>query len=430
MRIQLPEKIYRLFNLFHSHKAELFLVGGALRDLAIQQFGNSNINEINIHDYDFATNLTPQQMKDIFSEHKFIETGAKHGTLTIVFEDDFFEITTYRTEATYSDGRRPDSVEFVTSIQEDLSRRDFSINAMAYSTRIGLLDPYFAIQDIKDGVLRCVGKALDRLNEDYLRALRALRFSAKYGFVMDNELTLAILQKTDLIHNTSHERIRTEIEKMLLDQQNGAVNSIDYVILDTLFCKRHNLTVPNETTFINHIQKFNNANLWALWAVYLYDYDFSSAKEVQHILKVSKKAATIIYKIINVLRYFNFIQCQIKQYGDYTLSELRAELKLMLRTFELFSLDSAIEVIININPKFGYLLYHVLRDINNLNEPYCIQDLAINGNDIKEYFKNNVEGIVIGTLLNYCLGTVLLYPEKNDRDILLKEIDKIYFRAK
>ena len=426
MKIKLPDKIDNLFNLFKSRNAELFLVGGALRDLAIQQYNNSKTNINNIHDYDFATNLTPHEMKNIFPEYKFIETGIKHGTLTMVFQNDFFEITTYRAEETYSDGRRPDDVEFVTSIQEDLSRRDFSINAMAYNPYIGLLDPYYAIQDIKDGILRCVGKASDRLHEDYLRALRALRFSAKYGFILDDELALTILQQASLIHNISHERIRTEIEKMLLDQQNGAISAVDYMTLNVLFCKRHSLTLPKENTLINQIRQLDNINLWTLWAVYLYDYNFDSAKEVQCVLKVSKKAATTIYKIINALRYFNFMQYQIKQYGDYTLSELRTEIKLMLQTFELFSVNSAVEVIININPKFGYLFYHVLRDINSLNEPYCIQDLAINGNDIKEYFKDNIEGITIGTLLHYCLGAILLHPEKNNRKTLLKEIDKIY----
>lgn len=426
MKIKLPDKIDNLFNLFKSRNAELFLVGGALRDLAIQQYHNSKTNVNNIHDYDFATNLTPQEMKNTFPEYKFIETGIKHGTLTMAFQDDFFEITTYRTEKIYSDGRRPDDVEFITSIQEDLSRRDFSINAMAYNPYIGLLDPYYAIQDIKDEILRCVGKASDRLNEDYLRALRALRFSAKYGFILDSELAFAILQQANLIHNISHERIRIEIEKMLLDQQNGAIDAVDYVTLSVLFCERHGLTLPKENTFINQIRQLNNINLWTLWAVYLYDYNFYSAKEVQCVLKVSKKTATTIYKIINALRYFNFIQYQIKQYGDYTLSELRIEIKFMLRAFELFSINSAIEVIININPKFGYLFYHVLRDINNLNEPYRLQDLAINGNDIKEHRKDNIEGIVMGTLLNYCLGAVLLHPEKNNRETLLKEIDKLY----
>lgn len=166
-------------------------------------------------DWDICTSARPEQTKAVFRDFRCIETGLKHGTLTVLSGGRPVEITTYRTESGYADNRHPDGVEFVTSLADDLSRRDFTINAMAYSPTRGLVDAFDGRQDLAAGLIRCVGEADARFNEDGLRLLRALRFASRFGFGIERETAFAIHRNRHLLENVSAERIFKELKGIL-----------------------------------------------------------------------------------------------------------------------------------------------------------------------------------------------------------------------
>jgi tRNA nucleotidyltransferase (CCA-adding enzyme) len=191
-----------------------FVVGGAVR---------SQLQGKQPHDYDVCTAARPEQIRTLFAEQHPIDTGAKHGTVTVLTEHGPVEITTFRTEGQYSDCRRPDSVAFVTRIEDDLARRDFTMNAMAWSPRRGLCDPFGGQRDLQNGILRCVGDPEQRMREDALRILRALRFAASDGFQLEEQTERAVLSACGLLHHISAERITDELLQILCAPHAGRI---------------------------------------------------------------------------------------------------------------------------------------------------------------------------------------------------------------
>ncbi|HBR32312.1 MAG TPA: hypothetical protein DD733_09545, partial [Clostridiales bacterium] len=197
----------------------LYIVGGSLRNRLLG---------LDVHDTDFTTNATPAQVKQIFSSYTAIDTGIRHGTVTLVIDHVPYEITTMRTEGTYSDNRRPDCVFYTDSIEEDLKRRDFTVNALAYSPKSGLVDLFGGLSDLENRVLRTVGEPAERFSEDALRIMRGLRFSSVLGFEIENETKSAMFHYSHLLKNISVERIYNELISML----DG--NNFDKVLRDFL----------------------------------------------------------------------------------------------------------------------------------------------------------------------------------------------------
>jgi tRNA nucleotidyltransferase (CCA-adding enzyme) len=169
-----------------------------------------------IHDWDICTSATPEQVMEVFKDEYIIPTGLQHGTVTIMLNGTGYEVTTYRIDGVYSDNRRPDSVTFTDSLIEDLRRRDFTINAMAYNVRTGLVDPFHGYNDIKDGLIKCVGNPVNRFNEDALRIMRAVRFAATCNFKIHQDTHDAMLSLRHLLAHVSEERKTTEFCKMLV----------------------------------------------------------------------------------------------------------------------------------------------------------------------------------------------------------------------
>lgn len=186
---------------------EVYLVGGSVRDYLL---------EIPADDIDLATNATPEQIKAIFSFTPVIDTGIKHGTVTVLYQQVPVEITTYRSDSKYSDHRRPDQVIFSQSIEQDLARRDFTINAMAYHPEKGLIDPFGGADDLVQSRLRAVGVASERFEEDPLRILRGLRFISRFGLTVDPETDQALHHQSDLLFYIAKERIFSELKQILL----------------------------------------------------------------------------------------------------------------------------------------------------------------------------------------------------------------------
>ncbi|MBQ1996325.1 MAG: CCA tRNA nucleotidyltransferase, partial [Clostridia bacterium] len=185
---------------------EIYLVGGFVRD---------SIMGKNADDADFATNATPDEMLSVFKDFRTLTTGLKHGTVTVIINHQPFEITTYRTEKGYSDCRHPDEVAFAEKIEDDLSRRDFTVNSIAYNPSVGYVDPFGGKKDIAKRIIRCVGDPETRFTEDALRILRGLRFSSVLSFSIDEETEKAMFKCKSLLNNISKERVFIELSKML-----------------------------------------------------------------------------------------------------------------------------------------------------------------------------------------------------------------------
>lgn len=216
--IKLPEKVNILIKHLESCGYETFAVGGCIRDSIMDRTPN---------DWDLCTSASPDEMKECFSgfapivsgctahECKIIETGLQHGTLTVLLGGEAFEITTYRIDGEYTDGRHPDQVAFTRSLEEDLARRDFTVNAMAYNDSVGLVDPFGGRSDLDAGILLCVGEPVRRFTEDSLRILRCIRFASQLGYTIESSTSAAMYECLPLIDRVAVERIRVEFDKLL-----------------------------------------------------------------------------------------------------------------------------------------------------------------------------------------------------------------------
>ena len=206
MTIRMDEGAAELLDTLHRAGYAAYVVGGCVRD---------SLLGLTPHDWDLCTSALPQQVMELFGAQRCIPTGLQHGTVTVKQSGALYEITTFRTEGTYTDGRHPDEVHFVPDVREDLARRDFTINAMAYAPGRGIIDLYGGRDDLAAGMIRCVGDPAQRFAEDALRILRALRFSARLGFALDEATAAAALQARDTLQSVSAERIYTEIDGLL-----------------------------------------------------------------------------------------------------------------------------------------------------------------------------------------------------------------------
>ncbi len=204
--MELPSAVTLALSKLETFGHEAYVVGGAVRDAMLGR---------ELHDYDITTSASPEEIKTVFDDFHTILTGEKHGTVTVVIEGMPLEITTYRIDGDYTDGRRPDSVEFTKNIREDLARRDFTVNAMAFSPARGLCDPFGGSEDLKIGIIRAVGDPIRRFTEDSLRILRAFRFAARLGFEIEEKTLSAAASERKRLKAVSAERIGSEILGLL-----------------------------------------------------------------------------------------------------------------------------------------------------------------------------------------------------------------------
>lgn len=206
LKFNIPDPVNHILQELNEYGHEAYVVGGCVRD---------SILNIEPHDWDICTSATPDEILEIFSDENIIPTGLKHGTVTIMIDGNPYEVTTFRVDGEYTDSRRPDSVCFTDNLIEDLKRRDFTINAMAYNSSSGLIDPFNGEVDLQNNLLKCVGNPNDRFKEDALRILRAMRFAVKYRLDIEKTTYEAMITNRDGLKNISKERITSELEKML-----------------------------------------------------------------------------------------------------------------------------------------------------------------------------------------------------------------------
>ena len=213
MKLTLDPGAAALLDALHAAGYAAYVVGGCVRDSLLGRTA---------HDWDLCTSALPQQVMELFGTEQCIPTGLQHGTVTIKYGGQLYETTTFRTEGSYTDGRHPDEVQFVPDVREDLARRDFTINAMAYNAAEGLVDPFGGQKDLQNGLLRAVGEPQQRFTEDALRILRLYRFAARFGFALDAATARAARQLAPHLDCISAERIQEELAKLLAAPQPGA----------------------------------------------------------------------------------------------------------------------------------------------------------------------------------------------------------------
>ena len=212
--MELPREVSDLIDRLEQAGYSAYAVGGCVRD---------SLLSLRPHDWDLCTSARPEEMQAVFRGERLAETGLKHGTLTVVIDHHPYEITTFRTDGTYTDHRHPDSVTFVEDVSGDLARRDFTVNAMAYSPRTGLVDLFGGRRDLENRVIRCVGTPADRFREDALRILRALRFASAYDFALEAETDKALRLLAPTLKTVAAERIQAELLKLLCGPGAGRI---------------------------------------------------------------------------------------------------------------------------------------------------------------------------------------------------------------
>jgi tRNA nucleotidyltransferase (CCA-adding enzyme) len=242
MKIELPPQVQHIINTLVSHGFEAYAVGGCVRDSLLGR---------NPQDWDITTSATPEQVKELFS--RTIDTGIAHGTVTVMLDRTGYEVTTYRIDGEYEDARHPKEVTFTSNLLEDLKRRDFTINAMAYNETDGLVDAFDGIGDLKEGIIRCVGDPAERFTEDALRMLRAVRFAAQLGFTVEEHTRQAVTQLAGTIAKVSAERIQMELNKLLVSAHPEEIRQVYVLGLTKVFLPEFDVMMETDQNSKHHL---------------------------------------------------------------------------------------------------------------------------------------------------------------------------------
>lgn len=436
MEMVLSHGAEKILMVLENAGYEAYIVGGAVRDRMMGRIPT---------DYDIATNARPEQVKALFSHT--IDTGLKHGTVTVAENKIGYEVTTYRRESGYCDMRHPDKIAFVETIEEDLKRRDFTVNAMAYSPKRGMIDLFGGEDDINERIIKCVGTAEERFKEDALRMLRAVRFAACLDFELAPEVLKAIRKCAVLIKNISPERILGELNKILLCDHPERMKLLyesglmRYIIPELCECFE---TVQNNKYHIynvgDHIMKaMENApnDLILRWAALLHDVGKPACKckdqnGIYHFYGHHRESAKIANDVLHRLRMdrdsIRDIIVLIENHDVRIESNPAAIKRMLARTGEKLFLqllllqeaDNRAKNLKYLDEKLAKLhgVYNQYQRIIAEGQPYTVSQLQINGRDlIKLGFKAGRE---IGDTLRVLLEEVVIDPSLNRRDYLIK----------
>ena len=439
MNIDIPENVKYIIETLEACGFEAYAVGGCIRD---------SLKGIFPHDWDICTSATPKEVKVSFPDNCIIETGIKHGTVTIVLNNENFEITTYRTEGRYSDGGHLDNVSFTASLTEDLSHRDFTVNAMAYNHRKGLVDPYSGEKDLQNGILRCVGNPCERFGEDPLRILRALRFVSTQNLQIEALTDEAIFAFKHDILIMPEERIKAEFEKMLLGSNVRKV-LMDYKKIIATFipeiepCFNFNQNNPSHAYDVwehtaESIQKAKRDRIVRL-VMFFHDIGkphcyIEDICDVGHFYGHGIRSAEMTEDIMKRLRFdsntINTVTTLVKYHDNFIEESPNAIRRLLNKIGEenlryLFDIREADVLAQNteyLKPRLDKLseLRAIADNIIAERQCFSIKDLAVNGNDLIEL--GYKPGLEIGEKLKELLEVVINNPKMNIKETLIKLI--------
>ena len=407
MKVDLPPKVKYIIDKIYENNYEAYIVGGCVRD-AILGFEPN--------DYDITTSATPKVIKEIFRDFKCIDIGIEHGTVSVVIDDDIYEITTYRIEGEYKDHRRPENVDFTSKLEEDLKRRDFTINAMAYNEKEGLIDLFGGNIDIENKIIKTVGNPYNRFNEDGLRMIRAIRFSSKLNFKIEDSTLLAIYDNAQIIKNISLERITDEFNKIILSNKPENViylfktKLLNYLNISSEEDENKIAELYKKISILNKFDKVLVKRLVAL------DY---LIKELN--INCNSFCKELVYSK-KIIKNHNIILILMKEINIKELNKVKVKKILNRIDKSLFEeyLDIS-RVIYEDEKNFAKIIY-ILKEIEENNECYTVKNLKVNGKDIMAL---GYENKAVGEILNYLLKEVIIKPGLNEKSLLIEKIQEI-----
>lgn len=410
IKIALPKYVGFIIDKLYEKGYEAFAVGGCVRDVVMGR---------NPHDWDITTNALPEIVKETFN--KTIDTGIKHGTVTVMIKRVGYEVTTYRIDGEYTDGRHPKEVIYTSDLAEDLKRRDFTINAMAYNYRTGIIDKFNGVEDIENKIIRCVGNPTDRFKEDALRMLRAIRFSAQLDFSIDKETYEAIKLLAENLSLISKERIQAELTKTITSENPDRIIHIYKLgLYPYIFAEGSSLSQGNTGIYekVSDIMRYLPKNSYLRYAGLLtYEKD---VEKILRFLKLDNKTIKIVSKLvynkdlklstdkISLRRVIVVVGKDI--FYDYYLAYIEA-------------LINADYEGIDITIAEYKAIYEICEEIYNNNDCLSLSEMAITGRDLKEF--GLPDGKQIGDILKILFDKVIENPELNHREILMSMAEKL-----
>lgn len=436
MKMQLPKEVKNIIETLQDNGHEAYAVGGCVRDLYLGKIPA---------DWDITTSASPNQVKALFAHT--IDTGIAHGTVTVMLHGNGYEVTTYRIDGEYADGRHPKQVVFTSLLSEDLCRRDFTINAMAYNDTEGLVDLYEGQKDLQRGVIRCVGDPKQRFSEDALRMLRALRFSAQLNFEIEKGTYEAICCLAPTIDKVSRERIMVELNKLLLSEHPERMRQVYECGLTAVFFPEFDKMMETPQNNKHHCYSVGEHTLHTLskveadkalrLAMLLHDVGKPSTRTTDekgqdHFYRHQQVGADMAVGILRRLKYDNDTIAKVKQYVRFhderpeeTQQAVRqAVVRIGLACFpEIFQIKRA-----DVLAQSMYKREEKLQKIDAFESLYneirakgqCLEkkELAVNGKDL---LKLGVpQGRLVGEVLDVLFLRVIQDPTQNQKDILLQ----------
>ncbi|MBR5234475.1 MAG: HD domain-containing protein [Clostridia bacterium] len=436
--ITIPNDVATVINILSENGHKAYVVGGCVRDSLMGREPD---------DWDVTTDASPKEIKEIFASFRTVDTGIEHGTVLVVSGKTPVEVTTFRIDGEYTDNRHPDSVTFTSNIEDDLSRRDFTINAMAYNHKDGIIDPFGGRNDLENKIIRCVGEPDKRFTEDGLRIMRAVRFSSVLGFSIEEKTAESIIKNENLLGAIAAERLTKELMKLLCGENVFEVlkefRSVIGVFIPELklefdfkqYGKKHAYDVWMHTVHtVNNIE----ANPVLRLTMLLHDTGKIATHAIDENGNSTFKNHAAVGGVIaeNILRRLKFSKEYINTVSylvsihDKEVPETRIQVKEYIR--ELGEKNFIRLMKIRRADKSGLskgyrdiadklvFAYSTFDNIMNNEEPYCIKQLAVDGNDLKRLVPAND----IGDTLNFLVETVIKHPEKNNRETLIEIVKK------
>lgn len=436
MKIQLPEKVNTIIQTLQEHGYEAYAVGGCVRDSLLGREPG---------DWDITTSASPDETKKLFA--RTVDTGIEHGTVTVLLGKEGFEVTTYRIDGKYEDSRHPTEVIFTRNLREDLLRRDFTINAMAYNDTEGIVDIFGGMDDLKRKIIRCVGNARERFGEDALRIMRGVRFAAQLGFSLEKETKEAMAELAPTLEKISAERIQTELVKLLVSDSPELIREayhlgITAVILpefDEMMrtgqeTKYHRYDVGEHTVqavcnvppdkvlrltmLLHDVAKPEMKTVDADGTAHFKGHDIRGEQKAKEILRRLKFDNDTIHKVTKLVRWHDYRMPAEKKNVRKAMSKISAEL------FPMYLLVKRADIL-------AHSIYRREEELENLSglqkcyeeivadhECVSLKQLAVTGTDLIGIGMK--PGKQIGEVLNELLRIVLEYPEFNNKEHLIR----------
>ncbi len=437
--IEIPFFVSVLIDALTENGYEAFAVGGCVRD---------SLLGIEPKDYDVTTNAKPDEIKKVLHNYKIIETGVRFGTLTVISEGNPVEITTYRIDGDYNDNRRPESVSYTSDLAEDLRRRDFTINAMAFNKNVGIVDLFNGQNDLKEGIIRTIDSPYDRFNEDGLRIMRALRFAARYNFTVEENTAEAIHSLRFLLKNIAAERIASEFNQLLCGRCEEILREysdvISVFIPEIQKCvgfeqhsKYHNRNVYEHIiATVTAIEPIKHLRLTMLFhdigkpqyfkkdengTGHFKGHASGSCEIAERVLRELKYDSETINKVLILVKNHDIVIENRENLLKRLLNRLGAELLLDLISVHIADdLGKAVEYQFRIEEYKAAA--ETVKKIIEERQCFSLKDLDINGNDL---IKLNFKGKAIGYILNNLLEKVIDGSLENKKENLIAEAIKL-----